>query len=54
MATVEVPWEWFVFRINDFKYIVKVTKFQLPTAYRFSTAEGRPSLWADSTPPRPV
>ena len=31
--------------------MVKVRKFQLPTAYRFSTAEGRTSLWADSAPP---
>ena len=27
--------------------LVKVTKFEPHTAYRFSTAEGRPSMWAD-------
>ena len=31
--------------------MLKVTKFQLPTLYHFSTAEGKPSLWADSTLP---
>ena len=31
--------------------MVKVTKFELPTVYRFSTADGRTSLWADSAPP---
>ena len=51
MATVDVPWDWFVFRIETYQYIVKVTKFELPTAYHFSKAEGRTSLWADSPPP---
>ena len=41
MATVDVLWDWFVFRIEAYQYIVKVTKFELPTAYRFSTAEIR-------------
>ena len=55
MATEDVPWDWLVFRMKAYQYIVKVTKFELPTAYRFSTAEGRTSLYADSTPPpRPV
>ena len=35
-------------RMKAYKYIVKVTTFQFPAAYRFSTVEGRPSLWADS------
>ena len=43
MATVDLPWDYFVFRMKAYEYIVKVIKFQLPTAYRFSTAEGRPS-----------
>ena len=50
MATMEVPWDWFVFKMKAYYYIVKVTKFALCTVYRFSTAEGRSSLWADSTP----
>ena len=37
--------------IYIYSYIVKFTKFELPTAYSFSTAEGRTSLWADSVPP---
>ena len=49
MATVDVPWDWFVFRIQA--DIVKVTKLELPTDYHFSTAEERTSLWVDSTPP---
>ena len=51
MATVNVPWHQFVLRMKAYKYIIKVTKFQLPTACRFSTAEGRPSQWVDSAPP---
>ena len=51
MATVDVPSDGFVCRIEAYYYKVKVTKFELPTAYRFSTAEGRTRLWADSTPP---
>ena len=51
MATVDVPWDWFVFRIQAYQYIVKVRKFQLPTAYCFSTAEGRTSLWGIPPPP---
>ena len=53
MATVDVPQDWFVFRMKAYKYMVKVTKFQLRTAYRFSTAAGKPNLWADSAPPPP-
>ena len=48
MATVDVPWDWFVFRMKAYWYIVKVTKFERPTAYRFSTAERRSRLWVDS------
>ena len=51
MATVDVPWDWFVFRIQAYSYIVKVKKFELPIAYRFSTAEVITSLWADSALP---
>ena len=36
---------------SELKYMVKVTKFEPPTAYRFSTAEGRTSLFADSPLP---
>ena len=51
MGTVDVPWDWVVFKIQAYQYIVKVTKFELPTqCFRFSKAEGRPSLWADSAP----
>ena len=39
--------------MKAYQYIVKVTKFELPTAYRFITAEGRTSLWTDSAPPPP-
>ena len=46
MATADVPWDWLAFRIEAYYYIVKVTKFELNTAYRFSTAEGRTILWA--------
>ena len=53
MATVDVPWEWFVFRMKAYFYIVKVTKFEFPTAYCFGTADGRTRLWADSAPPPP-
>ena len=45
METVDVLWNWFVFKMKAYKYIVKVTKFEVPLAYRFSTAEGRTSLW---------
>ena len=37
--------------MKAYKYILKVPKFQLPTPHRFSTAERKPSLWADSTLP---
>ena len=30
------------------KYTVKVPKLELPTGYRFSKTDGRPSLWEDS------
>ena len=44
MATVDGPWAWFAFKMKAYQYIVKVTKFELPATYRFSTAEGRTSL----------
>ena len=53
MATVDVQWDQFVFRMKAYKYIRTVANFQFDTAYRFSTAEGRPSLWSDSAPPPP-
>ena len=53
MATVDDPWDWFVLKMKAYQYIVKVAKFDLKTAYRFSTAKGRTSLWIDS-PPWPV
>ena len=37
-----------VFKMKACKYIVKVTKFQLSTAYCVSTAKGKLSLWVDS------
>ena len=46
MATVDVRWDWFMFKMKAYQYIVKVTKFELPAAYCFSRAEGRTSLWA--------
>ena len=56
MAIVDVPWDWFVFIISSLLIYSKSQKvsasyrlpFQLPTTYRFSTAKGRISLWADS------
>ena len=39
--------------MKAYKYIVKVTKFQLPTTYRFSTAEGRPACGQIPPPPHP-
>ena len=50
MATADVQWDWFVFKMKAYQYIVNVTKFELPSAYRFSKAEGRTSLWEDSAP----
>ena len=53
MATVDVPWEWFVFRMRAYLYIVKVTKFEFSTGYCFSTADGRTRLRADAALPPP-
>ena len=50
MATVDVPWDWFVFRMKAYWHVVKVAKFELLAVYRFRTAEGRSSLWAHSAP----
>ena len=41
-----------VFKLKAYKIILKVRKFQLPTYYRFSTAEGGIWLWVDSALPR--
>ena len=40
------------FKLKAYKIILKVRKFQLPTYYHFSTAEGRIWLWVDSPPPQ--
>ena len=40
-----------VFKLKAYKIILKVRKFQLPTYYRFSTAEAGTWLWVDSAPP---
>ena len=53
MAMVDVPWNWFVFKMKAYQYMVQVKKFELPTTYHFNTAEGRTSLWTDSLPPPP-
>ena len=38
-------------KTKAYKFILKVKKFQLPTVYSFSTAEGETWLWVDSAPP---
>ena len=49
MAAVDVPCDWFVFKMITYYYILKVIKFEpRPTAYCFNTAEGRTSLLVDS------
>ena len=53
MITMDAQFYWFVFEIDAYQYIVKVTKFELLTAYRFSSAEGRTRLWAAFLPPPP-
>ena len=40
-------------KMRGYKFILKVTKFQLPTVYRFSKAEGTTWLWTDSAFPPP-
>ena len=40
MATLSVRLDLHVFKFKAYKIILKVRKFQLPTYYRFSTAEG--------------
>ena len=37
-------------KTKAYKFILKVRKFQLPTVYSFSTAEGETWLWVDSAP----
>ena len=37
-------------KAKSYKFILKVRKFQLPTVYSFSTAEGETWLWVDSAP----
>ena len=36
--------------MKGYKFILKVTKFKLPTIYRLSTAEETAWLWVDSAP----
>ena len=57
-STIMLPWQqWMshetkcVFKTKAYEFILKVKKFQLPTVYRFSTAEGTTWLWMDSAPP---
>ena len=57
-STVVLSWQHlsvrldlYVFKLKAYKIILKVRKFQLPTYYRFSTAEGEIWLWVDSPPP---
>ena len=38
-------------KTKAYKFLPKVRKFQLPTVYSFSTAEGETRLWVDSAPP---
>ena len=40
MATVDVPCDLSVLKMKAYKFILKVTNFQLPTVCLFSTAEG--------------
>ena len=53
METVGVPWDSYVLKTKAYKFILKVRKFQLPTGYSFSTAEGETWLWVDSALPPP-
>ena len=41
MATLNVRLDLYVFKLKAYKVLLKVRKFQLPTYYRFSTAEGK-------------
>ena len=58
-STIALPWQQWIsygtvcIQIESLlkAYLVKVRKFQLPTAYSFSSAEGRTSLRADCPPP---
>ena len=38
-------------KMKAYEFILKVTTFQLPTVYRFSTADGKTLLWMDSATP---
>ena len=38
-------------KTKAYKFILNVRKFQLPTVYSFSTAEGETWLWVESAPP---
>ena len=37
--------------MKAYKFMLRVTKFQLRTIYSFSTAERKTWLWVDSAPP---
>ena len=45
IATVDAPWDLFVLKIKAYQYILKVTKFQLPSAYCSSKAEEDLTRW---------
>ena len=47
MATLSVRLDLHVFKLKAYKIIMKVKKFQLPTYYRFSMADGEMWLWVD-------
>ena len=40
-----------MFKLKAYKIILKVRKFQLPTYYWFSTAEGEIWMWVNAAPP---
>ena len=54
MATVNVPWDWFVFKMKAYWYIAKVTKIEVPTAYHFSTVKNQSVGRFRLPPPRPL
>ena len=57
-SKIVLPWQHlsvrldlYVLKWKAYKIILKVRKFQLPTYYRFSTADWEIWLWVDSAPP---
>ena len=51
MATLGAPQDISVLKMKAYTFILKFTMFQIPTVYRFSTAERTTWLWVDSTAP---